>query len=126
MYSSEVLRFGPISIDPGTRHAILEANGTGPRDLDLTRTQFDLLVALLRGGGRVVPRDVLLDSVWGRNRDVGPHAVENAVSELRVKLDPYSGLVQTVRGVGYRLREGTLQPQPRRGSLGPKPEGDSR
>jgi len=75
----------------------------GDREIPLTRKEYDLLAALARRAGTVVTRDELLADVWQTTWAGNPHTVEVHVAALRAKLgDP--GLVQTVRGVGYRLR----------------------
>jgi DNA-binding response OmpR family regulator len=73
------------------------------REVSLTRKEFDLLAALVRRPGGTVSREHLLAEVWHTTWMGSPHTVEVHVASLRAKLgDP--GLVQTVRGVGYRLR----------------------
>jgi DNA-binding response OmpR family regulator len=73
------------------------------REIALTRKEFDLLAALLRRPGGAVTREQLLAEVWHTTWHGSPHTVEVHVASLRAKLgDP--GLVQTVRGVGYRFR----------------------
>ena len=73
------------------------------REVALTRKEFDLLGALARRPGTVVTREQLLADVWQTTWAGNPHTVEVHVASLRGKLgDP--GFVQTVRGVGYRLR----------------------
>jgi len=72
-------------------------------EISLTRKEYDLLTALARRPGSVVTRDQLLADVWQTTWAGSPHTVEVHIASLRGKLgDP--GLVQTVRGVGYRLR----------------------
>jgi DNA-binding response OmpR family regulator len=72
-------------------------------EISLTRKEYDLLAALARRPGTVVTRDQLLADVWHTTWAGSPHTVEVHVASLRAKLrDP--ALVQTVRGVGYRLR----------------------
>ena len=78
----------------------------GERELDLTKLQFDLLATLLASPGRVHTREGLLDGVWGETY-VSDRTVDVHIKELRRKLaeaggDP--GVIETVRGVGYRLR----------------------
>jgi DNA-binding response OmpR family regulator len=75
----------------------------GEAEISLTRKEYDLLAALARRPGTVVTRDELLADVWHTTWSGNPHTVEVHVAALRGKLgDP--GLIQTVRGVGYRLR----------------------
>jgi two-component system alkaline phosphatase synthesis response regulator PhoP len=72
--------------------------------LELTMREFDLLEFLMRDPGEVFSRDVLLRRVWGWDFDGGSRTVDVHVQTLRAKLGPHADLIQTVRGVGYRLR----------------------
>jgi DNA-binding response OmpR family regulator len=77
--------------------------------VDLTALEFNLLAALARDPGVVVGRQALLDRVWGADFVADDHLVDVHVANLRRKLgdDPAQPrFVETVRGVGYRLREG--------------------
>ena len=99
---------GPLGLllDPRTRRASL-----GAAPLSLSRTEFNLLQALLREPGRVFDRQALLDAVWGSEVVVGERTIDVHVKALRHKLDaaaPAAGagaVIETVRGVGYRLKE---------------------
>jgi DNA-binding response OmpR family regulator len=76
--------------------------------VDLTALEFDLLAALARDPGIVIRRQTLLDQVWGADFVADDHLVDVHVANLRRKLgdDPAQPrFVETVRGVGYRLRE---------------------
>ncbi len=89
---------GPLTIDLDAHR--VTSDGT---EISLTRKEYDLLAALARRAGAVVTRDKLLADVWQTTWVGSPHTVEVHVASLRGKLgDP--ALVQTVRGVGYRLR----------------------
>ncbi|HET6876836.1 MAG TPA: response regulator transcription factor [Jatrophihabitans sp.] len=101
----EVLRHGDLEVDVEARAALL-----GDRELELTRTEFDLLTVLLRGPRRVWARDTLLRLVWGSEWAGDGHLVEVHMGNLRRKLgdDPRnSRYIRTVRGVGYRLGPGS-------------------
>jgi DNA-binding response OmpR family regulator len=88
---------GGITIDFTARRVVRE--GT---EIPLTRKEFDILAALARRPGIAVARDRIIIEVW-QTSWVGPHVLDVHMAALRGKLgDP--GLVQTVRGVGYRLR----------------------
>jgi len=78
------------------------------RAISLSRTEFDLLVALLREPRRVLTREQLLDEVWG-DRNVTPNAVDTYVSYVRTKVDlPFDEqLIRTIRGVGYTMKNRT-------------------
>jgi DNA-binding response OmpR family regulator len=93
------LRVGALRIDVGARRVWV-----GEREVSLARKEFDLLAALARHPGTVVPRDRLQLEVWQTTRATR-HTLDVHVAALRGKLDD-AGLVETVRGVGYRLRAG--------------------
>jgi DNA-binding response OmpR family regulator len=93
------LTVGPLTVDLGAHRVTL-----GGVEVALTRKEFDLLVALARRPGAVVSRERLLAEVWHTTWAGNVHTVEVHLASLRGKLgDPT--LIQTVRGVGYRLRE---------------------
>jgi DNA-binding response OmpR family regulator len=74
----------------------------------LSRTEFNLLAAFLRAPGRVFERGQILDAVWGHDVVVGDRTVDVHVKALRRKIEEAGGdpkVLETVRGVGYRLRE---------------------
>ena len=94
---------GGLEVDVARRTARMDG-----APLDLTRTEFDILAAIVGAGGAVVTRSALLGSVWGPGYD-DDHLVDVHVANLRRKLgdDPAAPrFVETVRGVGYRLRDG--------------------
>lgn len=94
-----VIQAGPLFIDPIGHRAML--NGT---PLDLTATEFKLLVVLARRRGRVQTRENLLDVVWGYEYGGYSRTVDTHIRRLRAKLDFAGDMVETVRGVGYRFR----------------------
>ncbi|MEU6064552.1 MULTISPECIES: response regulator transcription factor [Streptomyces] len=98
----QALRVADLLIDPAARTV-----RRGGRPLDLTRREFELLEVLARNTGLVLTRDQLLERVWGYDFDVRSDAVDTFVSYLRRKLeaDGAPRLIQTVRGVGFVLRE---------------------
>ncbi|HEX5589191.1 MAG TPA: response regulator transcription factor [Candidatus Limnocylindrales bacterium] len=96
----EVLRLGPLAIDPGGRTVARDG-----REIPLTRTEFDLLVELARRPGQVFTRDVLLDRIWGYDYLGDSRLVDVAIGRLRSKVerDPaVPELILTVRGAGYK------------------------
>lgn len=96
---SDVLEVGPIRLSP-LRH---EASVDGA-SLNLTVREFDLLSFLMRSPGVVFNRETLLQRVWGWDFDGGSRTVDVHVQTLRQKLGQAADLIETVRGVGYRLR----------------------
>ncbi|MFC1878977.1 response regulator transcription factor [Chloroflexota bacterium] len=88
-----------LHIDPRRYQAHLQGD-----ELELTRTEFDLLYLLVRHPGRAYSRVYLLDTVWGENYVPGDRSVDNAILRLRKKLGSLGEQIETVWGVGYRLR----------------------
>jgi DNA-binding response OmpR family regulator len=96
-----VIRLGPLSMNTETYQVFV-----GGRVLDLTFKEFEVLRFLIQRPGRVFTRGELLTEVWGYNFYGGTRTVDVHVRRLRAKLGPeYEGLIQTVRGVGYRAAE---------------------
>ncbi|MEU8262245.1 response regulator transcription factor [Micromonospora sp. NPDC048999] len=93
----ETLEVGELRIDLSARRVWL-----ADREVSLTRKEFDLLMALARQAGTVVSRERLLMDIWQTTWKAG-HTLDVHVAALRAKLAD-AGLVETVRGVGYRLR----------------------
>ncbi|MBI4371130.1 MAG: response regulator transcription factor [Elusimicrobia bacterium] len=99
--SGGVLRAGGVELD----YERYEARVRG-KAVALTSKEFEFLKVLLQAGGRVLSRDRLLEKVWGYDRalDLDTRTVDQHVARLRDKLGPESGLVATVKNVGYRLK----------------------
>lgn len=97
--TAQSLVVGPVELWPTRRTATLEGE-----PLNLTMREFDLLAFLMRSPGEVFSREVLLRRVWGWDFDGGSRTVDVHVQTIRSKLGEHSGLIQTVRGVGYRMR----------------------
>jgi DNA-binding response OmpR family regulator len=77
----------------------------GNRNIDLSRSEFNLLLSLIRSAEQSVSRQNLMEGVWGSTPDVGPGALDVLVNSLRSKIDaPHQPkLIHTVRGFGYIL-----------------------
>jgi two-component system alkaline phosphatase synthesis response regulator PhoP len=77
----------------------------GDQAIDLTTTEFDVLLALARRYGRVLSREQILDLVWGDDFYGTDRVVDVYVGQVRRKLEAVAGvpLIQTVRGVGYKF-----------------------
>ncbi len=97
-----VLRVGDLTLDPAS-HEVHRAQ----RKVGLTPREYQILELLIRRAGRVVPRDTLLDDIWGEAQDAEPNTVDVFVSSLRRKLESpgEERLIQTIRGVGFCLKE---------------------
>jgi two-component system, OmpR family, response regulator MprA len=99
-----VLEYADIVLDPGAHTA-----RRGDRAIDLTRTEFALLELLLRNAGRPLPRETIMDRVWGWESEPTSNSLEVFVGYLRRKTEAAGEprLIHTVRGVGYVLRAET-------------------
>ncbi len=100
--TSEQLRFGDLILDVATRRAI--HNG---RTIDLTMKEFELLKFLMEHPREVLTREQILENVWGYDFMGESNVIEVYIRYLRLKIEDESHkrLIQTVRGVGYVLRE---------------------
>lgn len=76
----------------------------GAKALTLTRREFETLVYLARNRGRVITREVLLNVVWGEDVRVVDRTVDVHISKIREKLGSYGDYIETVKGVGYRVK----------------------
>jgi DNA-binding response OmpR family regulator len=96
----EPLLAGLLELDPVRRRAAV-----GGRRVELTRTEFDLLLCMLERRGEVLTRRHVLELVWGYRFDPGTNVVEVHLARLRRKLEGAGAgeLIRTVRGVGYVL-----------------------
>ena len=99
---SEVLSFSDLTMDVGSRDV-----SRGGRPIELTRTEFTLLEMFLRRPRRVLDRSFILEEVWGYDFPTTANSLEVYVGYLRRKTEAEGEprLIQTVRGVGYVLKE---------------------
>ena len=96
---SNILRFGRLEIDPGSREARLDG-----QHCDLTGHQFDILLALAESAGRILSRDQLIDRVRGTDGDAFDRSIDVHISRIRAAIedDPkHPRRIVTVRGAGY-------------------------
>jgi two-component system phosphate regulon response regulator PhoB len=92
---------GNISIDRGEHRVKVD-----DVEVELTATEYRLLLILAERRGRVQDRASLLESVWDAAPDIQTRTVDMHVQRLRSKLGSAGDLIETVRGFGYRLRAG--------------------
>lgn len=95
------MQVGDLSLDPSSHSAT-----RGGREINLTVKEFMLLDLLMRHKGQVLTRSQILDHVWDFDRDLSSNVVDIYMHYLRNKIDKGfdQPLIQTIRGVGYRLR----------------------
>src|SRR6202163_2052780 len=96
---ADVKQLGPLRIDTTAHRVTVDG-----REIDLTPTEFKLLLLLAERKGRVQPRNLLLEIVWDAAPDIQTRTVDMHVQRLRVKLGAAGDLIETVRGFGYRIR----------------------
>ncbi len=99
--SEEVLTFADVHLDPARR--IATRNGV---DLELTKTEFDLLDILMTNAGIVLTREVLYERIWGFDFETSSKSLDVYIGYLRRKTEANdrARLIHTVRGIGYVLR----------------------
>lgn len=95
---SHPLTAGAISIDERA-HTVCVSG----RDVQLTLKEYQLLVLLMKNQGAVLTRDVLLENIWGYGSESETRTVDMHIRTLRQKLGDSGALIETVRGVGYRM-----------------------
>jgi DNA-binding response OmpR family regulator len=96
-----VLRVLDLCVDPAA-HRVLR----GEDELRLSSKEFSLLHFLIRRVGQTVPRQILIEAVWGYDSSIESNTLDAFIHLLRTKIDapPRSKLIHTVRGIGYCLR----------------------
>ena len=102
MADAELVQLADLRLDPAARRA-----WRGDRELDLSKTEFDLLELLIRNQGVVLDHSTIYDRIW--HYDFGPDSKNLAVYigylRRKTEADGEQRLIQTVRGVGYSARE---------------------
>jgi len=96
---ADLLQIGPIRIDRAA-HRVAIAND----EVELTPTEYKLLITLAERRGRVQARGHLLETVWEAAPDIQTRTVDMHIQRLRTKLGDAGDLIETVRGFGYRMR----------------------
>lgn len=95
----KVVRVGPFTVDTGATRAQVAG-----QELDLTPTEYRLLLTLMERRGRVQSRRQLLQAVWEVTANIATRTVDMHVQRLRGKLGEHAHWIETVRGFGYRFR----------------------
>lgn len=95
---SDTLAIGPLSIDRSAHRVSVDG-----AEVDLTPTEYRLLLTLAERRGRVQDRGHLLETVWEAAPDIQTRTVDMHIQRLRSKLGVAGELIETVRGFGYRL-----------------------
>jgi len=95
----KVVRVGPFAVDTGAARARVDG-----AELDLTPTEYRLLLTLMERRGRVQSRRQLLEAVWEVTANIATRTVDMHVQRLRNKVGEHVDWIETVRGFGYRFR----------------------
>ncbi|MFP4030340.1 MAG: response regulator [Desulfococcaceae bacterium] len=95
-----LIRTGDLTIDPGRRKVVVQG-----RDVELSYTEFQILLFLSKRPGWVFTRSQIVDAVRGDNYPVTDRSVDVQIVGLRKKLGARGAYIETVRGVGYRFKE---------------------
>lgn len=93
-----IFEYGGIKVDTA-KHTVFVKE----KQIFLTVKEFDLLVLLLQNQGRVMTREQLLDSVWKIDVNIESRTVDVHIKTLRQKLESEGNLIETIRGVGYKV-----------------------
>jgi two-component system, OmpR family, phosphate regulon response regulator PhoB len=94
-----LVKVGDLSLNPESYECVLSGE-----KLDLTRSEFRLLETLMCNQGRVLSRESLIGEVQGEGVNVVGRTVDTHVFGLRKKLNQYANMIETIRGVGYRVK----------------------
>ncbi len=97
--ASSTIRHGNIGLDRDAHRLFVDGE-----EVELTRIEYRLLAAFLERSGRVQSRRQLLQAAWDTNAQIETRTVDMHVARLRAKLGDSGRMIETVRGVGYRLR----------------------
>ena len=89
-----------IFLDPGTRKCIVQ-----DENITLTATEFDMLLALIKEGGRVLSRQEIIEKIKGNDYPVTERAIDVQIASIRKKLGKMGSAIKTVWGIGYRYAE---------------------
>jgi two-component system, OmpR family, phosphate regulon response regulator PhoB len=100
MSSDANLSIGPITLDASDCRVTVDE-----KPVRLTSVEFKLLNMLMRRAGQVQARDRLLSEVWGYKTAIDTRTVDTHIRRLRTKLGKGAAVIETVRGVGYRIRK---------------------
>ncbi len=96
----DILEAGDITIDI-SKHKVMVKE----KPVELTQMEFKLLLTLMERQGRAQTRDKLLSDVWNIDTEVDTRTIDTHIKRLREKLGKSGRIIETVRGLGYRLKE---------------------
>lgn len=97
---SDVISMGPFALDKNALKLVLEGE-----EIDLTATEFKLLLCIIESPGVTQERATLLKRVWGYSDLIQTRTLDTHIKRLREKLGAYGPMIETSRGIGYRFSE---------------------
>lgn len=97
---NDVIAMGPFALDKNALKLVLEGE-----EIDLTSTEFKLLLCLIESPGVTQERAVLLKRVWGYSDLIQTRTLDTHIKRLREKLGEFGPMIETSRGIGYRFCE---------------------
>ena len=97
--TNKILQVGQLVLNSETHETTLSG-----QKMDLTRSEFRLLEALIQNQGRVLSREKLIEEIQGEGVNVVGRTVDTHVFGLRKKLNDHADIIETIRGVGYRVK----------------------
>lgn len=95
---SNVYQFGELFVDTGSHEVKV-----GDEEINLSPTEYNILVTLIENGRNIVTREQLLKQVWGYDYYGGLRTVDTHINRLRMKLKRKGEAISTIRGFGYRF-----------------------
>lgn len=99
---NQIIKIGDVQIDPASHQ--VKVSG---QSIILTKKEFSILTFLAKRPGRVITREILLDEIWGNDVIIIDRTIDVHIRKIREKLGPkYQNLIETIKGVGYRLAAG--------------------
>jgi len=98
--SAPLISLGAIEISPSTHIVKVDKN-----EVFFPKKEFEVLHYLASHAEKVITRETLLDSVWGTEVSVGDRTVDVHIRKIREKLGIYADYIETIKGIGYRMRE---------------------
>ena len=99
--SDKAYRDQHLAFDYGNTSAYIDL-----REIILTKKEHELMALLVENAGEIVPRDILLERIWGYGKDIRTRTLDVHIRRLRKKLFPYGDTyIETIFGVGYRFQK---------------------
>lgn len=97
----DTISIGQLSLDQSAYKVFC-----ADHEIQLTASEFKLLSALMKNQGRVLSRDMLIDLIQGEDVAVVSRTIDTHIFGLRKKIGPYADVIETIRGIGYRIKTG--------------------